>query len=769
MTTIGPYRTTGTLGEGGVGRVYQALSPKGERVAIKVLAEKESVADPLLRARFLREMKALEKIANDAVVPFLDSGEDPLLGPYLVMGLVEGKTLGELGRGKKLCPEAVILLVHALAGGVLAIHRAGLVHRDLKPDNVIVTAHGQLVIVDFGLAISGESSRHTAIGTVAGSVPYMSPEQIEGRDLTPATDVWSLGVMAYELLAGKRPFQRSSQSEEVAAILAGARPKTQTVSRMISPELGGLVDQCLAPSPADRPAAETLRGRLELSFDWVTLGEIPTELARIAEDPEGYAARVADRRVATLKGRAKDALAKGQRMAAMGLLDRAMAYREGDPELAALVDEAEAAKAAPSSRAAGAGTPSGSRARRILVIAAIPLGLALAAGGGALGYRALNQPASAPSALVSARPDPLAASASASALAASASASASAPVAVGPAPPFAEFIALDPDTLSDDGKPEPLKDVAKPGEPLIPARLLGSAGPAAGLASIEKQLAAKPGDVDLSVGRALALLGNGRTKEGLDELARLEREHPEAAIVWSSKGYVAMRQGNLDAADEYLSKAMTLGHGDVTPVRNRGILRAHQGKVRSGYVDLVAALRIDPDDVEALKDLARIYDRVGHREDAVPLLQRLLRVRPNDTEIWVDLSIAQKDLDDSLKSAQKAVSIDPKFARGHVRLCAVLSEKESPEAIGVCTHAIELAPSDGGAWNNRAMAYYKSGDDKAALRDLDKAIALEPTSASHYTNRYLIRMHAGQVTAAKADLAKACELGSQAACDEAKK
>lgn len=768
MTTIGPYRTTGTLGEGGVGRVYQALSPKGERVAIKVLAEKESVADPLLRARFLREMKALEKIANDAVVPFLDSGEDLTVGPYLVMGLVEGKTLGELGRGKKLCPEAVILLVHALAGGVLAIHRAGLVHRDLKPDNVIVTAQGRLVIVDFGLAISGESSRHTAIGTVAGSVPYMSPEQIEGRDLTPATDVWSLGVMAYELLAGKRPFQRASQSEEVAAILAGSRPKTQTASRMIAPELGALVDQCLSPSPTDRPAAETLRGRLELSFDWLTLSDLPTELAQIALDPEGYAARIADKRVATLKTRARDALAKGQRMAAMGLIDRALAYREGDPELARLVDEAEAAKAPPSSRAAGAAP---SRLRRIALFAAIPLGLALAAGGGALGYRALDGRAAAPSTLASARPDPSGASArlaSASAPLASVSASASA-VPAGPPPPFAEFIALDPTTIPEEGKPEPLKDVAKPGEPLVPARLLGSAGPAGALASIEKQLAEKPGDVDLSVGRALAILGNGRTKEGLDELARLAREHPEAAIVWSSKGYVAMRQGDLDGADTFLTKAIDLGGKDVTPIRNRGILRAHQGKLRAGYIDLVAALRIDPDDVEALKDLSRIYDRVGHREDAVPLLNRVLRARPNDVEIWVDLSIAQKNLDESLKSAQKAVSIDPKFARGHTRMCAVLSEKEAPEAIGVCTHAIELAPNDDGAWNNRAMAYYKSGDDKSALRDLDRAIALAPTSASHFTNRYLIRMHAGQVAGAKADLQKACDLGSNAACDELKK
>lgn len=104
-----------------------------------------------------------------------------------------------------------------------------------------------------------------------------------------------------------------------------------------------------------------------------------------------------------------------------------------------------------------------------------------------------------------------------------------------------------------------------------------------------------------------------------------------------------------------------------------------------------------------------------------------------------------------------------------MRLCAVLSEKESPEAIGVCTHAVELAPNDGGAYNNRAMAYYKAGDDKAALRDLDKALVLEPKSTSYWTNRYLVRMHAGQSGAARADLAKACDLGSEAACDELKK
>ncbi len=762
MTAVGPYRVVGALGEGGVGRVYQAVSPKGERVAIKVLAEKESIADPLLRARFEREMRALEKISDAAVVPFLDSGSDAALGPYLVMGLVEGKTLGELGRGKKLCPEAVLLLVHALAGGVLAIHRAGLVHRDLKPDNVIVTPQGKVVIVDFGLAISGESSRHTAIGTVAGSVPYMSPEQIEGKDLTTATDVWSLGVIAHELLAGKRPFQRSSQSEEVAAILAGSHPKTATVDRRVAPEIAALVDQCLAPNASDRPAAETLRGRIELALDWVTLGDIPKELAAIADDPEGYGERVADRRVTTLKGRAKDALAKGQRMAAMALIDRALAYREGDAELAALVNEAESAKAPPSSRAA----PAPGARSRILRIAAIPVMLVLAAGGGALGYRAFNGPSAAlPSALPSARPEPPVASAIASA---SASASALAVAPTGPLP-FPDFVPIDPASLANDAKPEPLKDIAKPGEALVPARLLGSAGPAGALASIEKQLRDKPGDVDLSVGRALALLGNNRTKEGLDELARLEKEHPEASIVWSSKGYVAMRQGALDDADTFLSKAIAIDPKEVTPLRNRGILRAHAGRMRDGYVDLVAALMLAADDVEALKDLARVYDRAGHRADAVPIIKRLLRVRPNDAEMWVDLSIAQKDLDESQKSVEKALAIDPKFVRAHVRLCAVLSEKESPEAIGVCTHAVELAPNDGGAYNNRAMAYYKAGDDKAALRDLDKALVLEPKSTSYWTNRYLVRMHAGQSGAARADLAKACDLGSEAACDELKK
>ena len=157
------------------------------------------------------------------------------------------------------CPEAALLLLVPVIQGLAAVHEASIVHRDVKPENVMVTQSGQVVIVDFGLAYTQSLTRYTEHGSVAGSVPYMSPEQIDDDALTGATDIWSWGVFAYELLVGRRPFSRARIAEEVCAILSGTYEPLERVNRRVADPLAQLISSwVLQNTPSQRPTAQAL-------------------------------------------------------------------------------------------------------------------------------------------------------------------------------------------------------------------------------------------------------------------------------------------------------------------------------------------------------------------------------------------------------------------------------------------------------------------------------------------------------------------------------
>lgn len=301
----------------------------------------EQQHDPAATARFVREIEVLAALRHPNVVELLDHGEDLALGPYLVMPLIEGRTLRELAATTKLGIEAVLLLLREIVEGLTMIHGAGLFHRDLKPDNVLFSSDGRVTIVDFGLALGDDHSRHTTLGAVAGSVPYMSPERIEGGSGGPASDVWALGVMTYELLAGRRPFQRGTQSEEVAAILGGAHASLRRIDGARLPSaFAEMLSSCLAPRPADRPESATLLSSVMAQIDWVAPEQIPDELGRLARDPEGYRRELAELLAERLRREAEQAISRGDSFAAIERLERALAFRPEDGELLALLDRA---------------------------------------------------------------------------------------------------------------------------------------------------------------------------------------------------------------------------------------------------------------------------------------------------------------------------------------------------------------------------------------------------------------------------------------------
>src|SRR5262249_2517619 len=177
---VAGYELFERLGEGGAGQVYRAQDAAGKSLAVKLLGPAAELEPEAARARFKREVAILSQLDHPALVTLVDHGVDDELGPYLVMPLVPGQTLRAIVGGAKLGPQRALLLIDPIASAVAALHAQGLVHRDLKPDNVMVTPDGRVIVVDLGLAWGPQHSRHTVEGTAIGSVPYMAPEQIEG-------------------------------------------------------------------------------------------------------------------------------------------------------------------------------------------------------------------------------------------------------------------------------------------------------------------------------------------------------------------------------------------------------------------------------------------------------------------------------------------------------------------------------------------------------------------------------------------------------------
>jgi eukaryotic-like serine/threonine-protein kinase len=269
----GRYRLERPLGHGGMASVYLARDSELDRdVALKLLADNLG-GDESLRKRFVREARLAARLSHPNVVSVFDAGEDGGR-PYIVMEYVDGENLAELlSRRGSLPPEEARGLALQAAHGLAHAHAAGLVHRDMKPHNLILRRDGTLKIADFGIARAAETTSLTQAGTVLGTAAYLSPEQALGEEVTPATDVYSLGAVTYELLAGKPPFE-----PETLADLA-SRPAVPELPRGVPPDLEDVVMRCLARNPAYRPrdGAELAR---ELARGEATAATRPLPTAR---------------------------------------------------------------------------------------------------------------------------------------------------------------------------------------------------------------------------------------------------------------------------------------------------------------------------------------------------------------------------------------------------------------------------------------------------------------------------------------------------------
>jgi tetratricopeptide (TPR) repeat protein len=338
---LGPYQLHERIGEGGNGQVFRATGPAGT-VAVKLIGSPNDFDEATL-ARFKREISALGELSHPSLIAMLDHGVDAELGPYLVLPLLAGPTLRDLLKSRAVCPEAALLLILPIAEATAALHARGFVHRDLKPENAIATPDGTITVIDLGLAWGEHMTRHTESGAAVGSIGYMSPEQLDGREVTAAADVFAIGVMLYEAIAGKRPFARPRPTEEVAATLLGSYAKLTAADRRASEELADLAGACLALDPAKRPAIDDLVAQLRAQIDWTD--DIAGERAAAIADPVGYQARVAAFRVRRLERTAREAIDAGKPFVALSTCDRGLAYVPDHATLLELIAKAESATA----------------------------------------------------------------------------------------------------------------------------------------------------------------------------------------------------------------------------------------------------------------------------------------------------------------------------------------------------------------------------------------------------------------------------------------
>ena len=287
--TLGHYRILDKLGAGGMSEVYRAEDTTLQRhVALKVLPAELS-ADPQSLARFKREARALASLDHPNIVS-IHSVEESDGIRFLTMQLVEGAPLSRVISRGDLPVERILDIAIALTDALAAAHEKGIIHRDLKPANIMVTDEGGVKVLDFGLAKSRqeaqapvvtqmptelmtENEQLTRQGMVLGTVPYMSPEQVQGRPVDHRTDIFSFGVVVYEMACGKRPFGGENSATLISSILRDEPEPVAELSPGLPQRLVDTIEKCLEKNPEER---------------FPTTRELHAELVGLRSEPRDY-------------------------------------------------------------------------------------------------------------------------------------------------------------------------------------------------------------------------------------------------------------------------------------------------------------------------------------------------------------------------------------------------------------------------------------------------------------------------------------------------
>ena len=270
----GRYRVDAMIATGGMSAVYRGLDLRLDRpVALKIM-DSRYAGDNQFLTRFQREARAVARLKDPGLVAVYDQGIDGQ-HPFLVMELIEGGTLRELLRERgPMPPHAVAAVLRPVLGGLAVAHSAGLVHRDIKPENVLISDDGDVKIADFGLVRAVAEAKITSTSVILGTAAYLSPEQVSTGDAGPRSDVYSVGILAYELLTGVTPFTGDSALAVAYQRMDNDVSPPSRVIAGVPAQFDDLVLQATAREPADRYAdAADMAGELDAIVDELDLPE----------------------------------------------------------------------------------------------------------------------------------------------------------------------------------------------------------------------------------------------------------------------------------------------------------------------------------------------------------------------------------------------------------------------------------------------------------------------------------------------------------------
>ena len=349
------YELLEVLGHGGMATVYRARDRRlGRDVAVKVI-HRHLRDDKEIATRFVREARAVAKLHHPNIVEVFDVSEPEETERYLVVELVEGSSLRRfLAEHRSMPAEVAASLAIEVADALEHAHQSGVIHRDIKPENVLLTgpveSHkagaparaphhgGRVKITDFGIAKILDAQGVTATGQVLGSPSHMAPEQIEGAEVTARADVFGMGVLAYECMTGRLPFEGQNPAQVLRKVIEGRFIPTERMLPSVGVQLGRIVDRALAHEPTERyesasAFADALRAELQrLGFD-----DSHAELAAYLDRPAKYTLDHVDRIVTRLVMAAERARDERDVLLSAALFNRALAYKPHDSELVASV------------------------------------------------------------------------------------------------------------------------------------------------------------------------------------------------------------------------------------------------------------------------------------------------------------------------------------------------------------------------------------------------------------------------------------------------
>jgi serine/threonine protein kinase len=269
---FGEYQVESLIGVGGMGKVYRAIADDGTLVALKLVKE-DLARDETFRRRFRREARIAQTVQNAHVVSVRDTGEHDGI-PYLAAQFIEGVALDQkLEREGRLDVATTVTICAQVAEGLKALSDAGMVHRDVKPANILLDLTGKPYITDFGLAKVSDGTVLTRPGQPLGSMDYMSPEQIRGEPVSGAADVYSLGCVVFECLLGHPPFADREGMRVLWAHLQDEPPDPSAERPELSPEFGRAVKAALRKEPGERPRSSIEYARLLSQAAGIPIGD----------------------------------------------------------------------------------------------------------------------------------------------------------------------------------------------------------------------------------------------------------------------------------------------------------------------------------------------------------------------------------------------------------------------------------------------------------------------------------------------------------------